>query len=56
MMAPKVVTWHASAIANDGFLRDKIALITRGDCSFSEKVHNAENAGALGVIVCKQST
>ena len=29
----------------------KIALISRGDCTFTTKVRNAENAGAIGVVV-----
>ncbi|HEV8140727.1 MAG TPA: PA domain-containing protein [Pyrinomonadaceae bacterium] len=44
------------AIPNDACtavssLAGKIALIDRGTCSFVSKVHNAQNAGALGVIV-----
>ena len=30
---------------------DKIALVSRGTCTFSQKVFNAEQAGAIGVIV-----
>jgi hypothetical protein len=29
----------------------KIALIDRGTCSFPQKVKNAQNAGAIGVII-----
>jgi minor extracellular serine protease Vpr len=29
----------------------KIALISRGDCTFTTKIRNAENAGAFGVVV-----
>lgn len=32
-------------------VKDKIALIKRGTCSFTTKVKNAELAGALGVII-----
>ena len=32
-------------------LTGEMALISRGDCSFSEKIRNAQVAGALGVIV-----
>ena len=31
--------------------KDKIALIDRGDCAFVTKVKNAQNAGAIGVII-----
>ena len=37
--------WSAGAFAG------KIALISRGTCSFVDKVNNAVNAGAIGVIV-----
>jgi hypothetical protein len=33
-------------------LTGKIALIDRGLCDFSLKVYNAQNAGAIGAIVC----
>ena len=33
-------------------LAGKIALIERGLCDFSEKVYNAQNAGAIGAIIC----
>ena len=32
-------------------LSGKIALIKRGTCAFCQKIHNAEQAGAVGVIV-----
>jgi minor extracellular serine protease Vpr len=38
-----------AAITND--VDGKIALIDRGTCTFGTKVFNAENAGAIGVIV-----
>jgi minor extracellular serine protease Vpr len=34
-----------------GSLAGALALIQRGDCSFAQKVANAQNAGALGVII-----
>ena len=36
---------------NSAALNGKIAVIRRGDCSFTVKVQNAENAGAIAVIV-----
>lgn len=38
-----------TAITND--VSGKIALIDRGTCTFTTKVRNAENAGAIGVLV-----
>jgi subtilisin family serine protease len=38
-----------SAISTD--LTNKIALIDRGVCSFKTKVRNAQNAGAIGVLI-----
>ena len=35
----------------DGFAAGNIALIQRGTCSFALKAQNAENAGAVGVII-----
>jgi len=40
-------------VTND--LTGKIALVTRGVCEFGVKVLNAENAGAVGVIVCNDA-
>ncbi|MBK6929520.1 MAG: hypothetical protein IPH12_01150 [Saprospirales bacterium] len=35
-----------------GFTPGKIALIDRGTCLFTIKVKNAQNAGAIGVVIC----
>ncbi len=40
----------ACASLPDGSLDGAFALIERGSCNFSDKLANAENAGALGVI------
>jgi hypothetical protein len=40
-----------SAITNGGSVAGSIALIDRGTCAFVAKVKNAQNAGAVGVIV-----
>ncbi len=38
-----------------GTLAGAIALIRRGTCSFSDKINNAQNAGAIGVIIYQSS-
>src|SRR5207249_12021184 len=38
-----------SAISTD--LSGKIALLSRGSCTFSTKIRNAQNAGAIAVLV-----
>ncbi len=40
-----------SALTNAGAVAGKIALVDRGDCTFTSKVKNAQNAGAVAVIV-----
>jgi uncharacterized repeat protein (TIGR01451 family) len=35
-----------------GALAGKIAMIDRGLCDFSQKVYNAQEAGAIGAIIC----
>ncbi len=40
-----------AAPANPGALAGKIALIDRGTCGFTVKAKNAQNAGAVGVLV-----
>ena len=42
----------ASDYAAAGNLRGKIALVRRGELTFSEKVLNGQKAGAVAVIVC----
>lgn len=44
------------AAVNAGALNGKIALIKRGSCNFSAKVENAENAGAVAVIVMNNTS
>ncbi|MGA1584017.1 MAG: T9SS-dependent M36 family metallopeptidase, partial [Saprospiraceae bacterium] len=40
------------AITNAAEIEGNIALIDRGNCAFTDKVSNAQNAGASAVIVC----
>jgi len=40
-----------TALTNPGDISGKIALIDRGNCSFAVKVKNAQDAGAVGVII-----
>ena len=40
-----------SALANAAAVSGRLALIDRGTCPFVQKVKNAQNAGALGVII-----
>ena len=42
--------------ANQTAVRKRIALVLRGTCPFTQKVLNAQNAGALGVIVIDNTT
>ncbi|HEY4538466.1 MAG TPA: M36 family metallopeptidase, partial [Faecalibacter sp.] len=38
-------------VSNPEQIQGKIAVVLRGDCTFVEKVQNAQNAGAVGVLV-----
>ena len=40
-----------SAITNGAAVAGKIAIVDRGTCGFTIKVKNAQNAGAIGVVV-----
>lgn len=42
--------------SNGASLSGKIAVIKRGDCTFVEKVKNAQNAGAVAVIMINNDT
>jgi PA domain-containing protein/flagellar hook capping protein FlgD len=39
------------ALINGAAVNGKIALVDRGTCGFAQKVKNAQNAGAIGVII-----
>ncbi|MEZ5054690.1 MAG: M36 family metallopeptidase [Chitinophagales bacterium] len=43
-------------VNNPSNIAGKIALIDRGDCQFSEKVYNAQQAGAIGVIIINRQS
>jgi hypothetical protein len=45
-----------SSVTNAGSVSGNIAFIDRGTCNFIDKVKNAQNAGAIGVIVGNVST
>jgi len=40
-----------SSLVNSSSVAGKIALIIRGTCPFVDKIQNAQNAGAIGVII-----
>ncbi len=44
-----------SAITNTAAVAGKIAIIDRGTCGFAVKVKNAQNAGAVGVVIANSS-
>ena len=44
------------AVTNASSIAGKIALIDRGDCQFSEKIYNAQLAGAIGVIIINRQS
>ncbi len=46
-------TEACDAVVND--MTGKIALVDRGSCNFSLKCYNAQQAGAIGVIVCNNN-
>ena len=45
-----------SPLTNGGAVSGKIALIDRGSCNFTVKVKNAQNAGAVGVLIANNVT
>lgn len=44
------------AFTNAGAVAGNIALVDRGNCNFSVKAVNAQNAGAIGVLVANNTT
>ncbi len=42
-------------VANPDELAGNIALIRRGACFFSDKVYQAQNAGAIGAVICNNT-
>lgn len=54
--AGTLTTDGCSALTNAGAVSGKIALIDRGTCQFVDKVKNAQNAGAVGVIIANNVT
>lgn len=47
--------YGCDSIVNPDEIAGKIAYISRGACSFSDKIWNAEKAGAIGVIVANRA-
>jgi hypothetical protein len=44
-------TLGCNALVNGAEITDRIAVVDRGECNFTVKVKNAQNAGAVAVIV-----
>ncbi len=49
---PQNPTFACDDVVNGDEVAGKIVLIDRGDCFFGEKALNAQEAGAVGVIIC----
>lgn len=45
-----------TALSNGSAISGRLALIDRGSCNFDVKVQNAQNAGAVGVVVVNNDT
>ncbi len=43
------------SLSNAAAINGRIAVIDRGDCTFVDKVLNAQNAGAIAVIICNSA-
>ena len=50
------VTDACEALTNGAAVSGNIALVDRGNCNFTVKVKNAQNVGAVGVIVANNTT
>ncbi len=50
-LAEPVQACNDAPLTNGDDLAGKVALIARGSCAFTEKFFNAQNAGAVGVVV-----
>ena len=44
-------TLACNTLLNPSSIKGKIALIERGDCNFSDKIRNAQDAGAIAVVI-----
>ena len=49
-------SYVCSAVSNSAEISGKIAIIDRGDCDFSAKVYNAQQAGAIAAIVVNRQS
>lgn len=50
-LAEPIEACNDAPLTNGSELAGKVALIARGSCAFTEKFINAQNAGAIGVVV-----
>ncbi|HEX8501406.1 MAG TPA: PA domain-containing protein [Pyrinomonadaceae bacterium] len=55
-VAPASPADACTPVTNPAALAGRIALVDRGGCNFVVKVKNAQNAGAVGVIVANNAT
>ncbi len=52
VLANNIEACNATPITNGAAINGNIAVIDRGNCNFTEKVKNAENEGAIAVVMC----
>ncbi len=52
MDASGTPTLGCGPLVNTDAVRGKVVLLDRGDCAFQDKAYYAEQAGAIGVIIC----
>jgi extracellular elastinolytic metalloproteinase len=55
VLANHIEACTANPITNGAAISGNIAVIDRGSCNFTEKVKNAQNVGAIAVVVCNNA-